>query len=144
MATTNGFAPGLRMHELAIAQSVFEHVSRRLGDGTYRRISAVGLRIGALTDLVPDALEFGFAATARGTPLESTRLEIEQVPITGRCRSCARSFPVERFVFACPGCGTREITVESGNEIEIAYLKVEDDDEAPPPAHVSTQRERAS
>jgi hydrogenase nickel incorporation protein HypA/HybF len=113
------------MHELAIAQSIFDTVSRRLAEAGWERIDAVGLRIGELTDLVPDALEFGFSVLAGGTPLAATRLEIEPVPITGRCPACARSFAVDRFVFVCPDCGSRDITLLSGDELQIAYLKVE-------------------
>lgn len=117
------------MHELAIAQSIFENAARRQREDGYLRIQAIGLRVGALTDLVPDSLEFGFRAMAHGTPLEETALEIERVLITGRCNSCGTSFSVDSFAFVCPDCESRDITLLSGNELEISYFRVEEEDD---------------
>jgi len=114
------------MHELAVAQAIIEKVEQwRQSEGGLR-ISAVGVRIGLLTDLVPDSLEFGFEALTSGTRFENTRLEIERVPITGRCAGCGQSFTVESFLFVCPECGGRDVALLSGNELDISYLCVED------------------
>ncbi|MGD8605331.1 MAG: hydrogenase maturation nickel metallochaperone HypA, partial [Anaerolineales bacterium] len=65
------------MHELAIADSIFRTVLAEIDKNGYARVSAIGLRIGLLTDVVPEALTFGFEAIARGTSLEHTGLKIE-------------------------------------------------------------------
>jgi len=114
------------MHELAIANSVANTVLDEVKKHNYRSVTAIGLRIGALSDVVPEALEFGFSAIVSGTPLEATRLEIESVPVTGRCSGCKESFEVKGFVFACPGCGSSDITIEKGQELDIAYIEVDD------------------
>jgi len=120
------------MHELAIAESIYRTVCEAMERNGYRSVSRIGLRIGALTDIVPDALTFGFAAIAKGTPLEATILEIESVPIRGECRDCGGKFTVEGFVFVCPHCHGRDIKMSQGDELDIAYFEVDDDtDEAP-------------
>ena len=48
------------MHELAIAQSVVEFLEKEQTRRGLAAIKAVGLRIGEMSDLVPEALEFGF------------------------------------------------------------------------------------
>ena len=116
------------MHELAIAQQIVHSVLTKMETDNYAEVTEIGLRIGALTDIVPDALEFGFSAATRGTPLEHTRLSIERVPITGTCAGCEKSFTVEHFVFVCPHCRGRDISMSQGDELEIAYLEVEDND----------------
>ncbi|UCG61124.1 MAG: hydrogenase maturation nickel metallochaperone HypA [Candidatus Zixiibacteriota bacterium] len=50
------------MHELAIANSIMNTVLTEADKQNLKSIIAVGLRIGALTDVVPEALEFGFGA----------------------------------------------------------------------------------
>ena len=75
---------------------------------------------------MPDALQFGFEATVRETPLARTRLVIETIPILGVCRACGREFTVEDYLFICPACGGQDIRMAQGDELEIAYLEVDD------------------
>jgi hydrogenase nickel incorporation protein HypA/HybF len=115
------------MHELSIASSILSTVeseSRRLGLG---RVHAVVVRVGALSGVVPDALQFSFEAIRIDTPFAETRLEIEWREVRARCADCDREFEVKDLRFACPGCESTSIEVTSGNELEIAHLEVEDD-----------------
>lgn len=114
------------MHELAIANSIMNTVLTEADKQNLKSIIAVGLRIGALTDVVPEALEFGFGALTAGTKLEGTRLKIESVPVAGLCNECHRKFEVEGFIFVCPECGSYDVTVEQGQELDIAYIEVDD------------------
>lgn len=114
------------MHELSIAQSILETV---LGEAERRNLTAVhiiGLRIGAMTDIVPEALEFGFNALKADTFLKDTNLKIETVPIKGYCEKCQQRFEVQEFIFVCPNCYSNKIKTEQGSELDIAYLEVED------------------
>jgi hydrogenase nickel incorporation protein HypA/HybF len=115
------------VHELAIAESIVQNVLAACQRNGYRHVSTVGLRIGVLTDVVPDALEFGFKAITQDTSLQNTALEIERVPVQGRCQSCGFEFQVEEFVFVCPRCEGRDIRMSQGNELDIAYLDIEDE-----------------
>ncbi len=114
------------MHELAIANSIMNTVLAEAERRNVNSVTAVGLRIGALTDVVPDALQFGFSALTVGTPLEGTRLEIESIPVAGLCDECHRKFDVNGLVFICPECGSQDISVERGQELDIAYIQVDD------------------
>lgn len=114
------------MHELAIANSIVKTVMAEAARRDFKRITAVGLRIGVLSDVVPEALDFGFTAIIADTPLEGARLEIERIPVAGTCRSCSHDFEVKEFVFVCPQCGSKTIDVNRGNELDIAYVEVDD------------------
>ncbi|RME31043.1 MAG: hydrogenase maturation nickel metallochaperone HypA, partial [Candidatus Zixiibacteriota bacterium] len=48
------------MHELSIAVNIMEAVQQQLPAADQARLKAIGLRIGELTDVVPEALTFGF------------------------------------------------------------------------------------
>ncbi len=113
------------MHELAIAETIFRTVCETMERNEYRTVRCVGMRIGVLTDVVPESLTFGFDAITKGTPLESTRLEIESVPIRAVCNGCGEDFAVERFEFVCPRCDSRDNRLTQGNELDIAYLEID-------------------
>ncbi|MEW6413215.1 MAG: hydrogenase maturation nickel metallochaperone HypA [Candidatus Zixiibacteriota bacterium] len=113
------------MHELAIANSIVNTVLKQVEKQNLGRVNAVGLRIGALSDVVPEALEFGFSAIIAGTALEGARLKIENVPVLATCTDCAATFGVKELVFACPECRSRNVELEQGQELDIVYIEVE-------------------
>ena len=73
------------MHELALADAVLEIV-REHARG--RRVTSVGVKVGRLRQVVPDALEFSFELLAAGTNVEGAALEIEHVPVRVECSRC--------------------------------------------------------
>jgi hydrogenase nickel incorporation protein HypA/HybF len=74
----------------------------------------------------PDSLGFCFEALVRGTEFEPLILEIEYSPHKHRCASCGGLFdgPVEGS--ACPVCGSEDSQFIGSDELEFAYLEVED------------------
>ncbi len=114
------------MHELSIADSIVKTVLGEMSRRHLRRIEAIGLRIGALSDIVPEALEFGFQALTADTLLAGVRLEIEHIPVRGHCNNCHQDFEVQKFIFVCPQCGAVEVKVSQGTELDIAYLEIDE------------------
>jgi len=58
------------MHELSIMQSALDQVLEKARQAGASRVHAIRLRIGALSGVVPDALQFAFEALADGTPAQ--------------------------------------------------------------------------
>ncbi len=114
------------MHELAIAENIIDAVLKKQQADHLGRIITVGLRIGNLTDVVTEALEFGFANAILDSPLAGSRLAIERVPIAGICRSCGSSVEVADFRFTCPNCSSTDLNITSGLELDIAWLEIDD------------------
>ena len=110
------------MHELSITQSVVE-ICRQNSAG--RRVSEVVLEIGALSGVVPEAVEFCFAACARGTLLEGATLTIDRIPGQGRCGGCGAVFPVSAYFDPCPHCGGYGVAITAGEELRVKELEVE-------------------
>lgn len=110
------------MHELSITQGVVEICGRAV-DG--RRVLSVVLEIGALSNVVPDAIAFCFDACTEGTLLQGARLIIEPVGGRGRCLNCAAEFPVHAYYQRCPECAGYGITILSGEELRVKSLEVE-------------------
>ncbi|MFQ5631945.1 MAG: hydrogenase maturation nickel metallochaperone HypA [bacterium] len=114
------------MHELSMATSILNTVLQEIETKKLPPVEYIVVRIGALSGILPDALEFSFDAIKRNTSLADTRLKIEKVPVTGKCRDCSAGFGVEDYVFACPRCNSGSIEVTHGQELDIAYLEVEE------------------
>jgi hydrogenase nickel incorporation protein HypA/HybF len=114
------------MHEMGIANSVLEAVRTEMvrHPGTYP--CRVGVRIGEMAAIDQDALRFCFEAMVLDTDLEALELGIEVCPRRHRCQVCGRDFVVRDYDSRCPQCATLETTFMSGDELELAYLEVEE------------------
>jgi len=115
------------MHELSIAQSVLEAVRAEADRRPGTRLCKVGLRVGELAGLDPEALRFGFEILVRETEFKSLQLEIEHCPRRQRCPQCGNEFAAHEYEWACPACGALRTVCIGGDELEIAYLEIEED-----------------
>ncbi|KAA3609342.1 MAG: hydrogenase maturation nickel metallochaperone HypA [Calditrichaeota bacterium] len=113
------------MHELSIAQSIFETVLLEKKKKNLSDIQFIGLKIGAMSGILADSLEFSFDAIKIDTELSETALAIELIPLKGRCKVCQHNFQVDDYAFFCPQCESGQIEIEQGMDMEIAYLEVE-------------------
>jgi hydrogenase nickel incorporation protein HypA/HybF len=114
------------MHEMGIANSVLEAVATEMRRHPGKYPCKVGLRIGEMTAIDQDSLRFCFEALAKGTDMETISLEIEFFPRRHRCRQCLHEFAVQGYECRCPQCGSSETSFVSGDELELAYLEVEE------------------
>jgi hydrogenase nickel incorporation protein HypA/HybF len=119
------------MHEMGIANSVIEAVYAEAAHYPGCIPRKVALRIGELAAVDPDALRFCFEALTRETDLEALELEIEVCPRCHRCLACSAEFNVKDYDFACPQCGKLNSECISGDELEMAYLEVEEHEPSP-------------
>jgi hydrogenase nickel incorporation protein HypA/HybF len=111
------------MHEFSIASAVVATAVKH-ADG--RRVTVVSLRLGALRQVVPDALAFAFEIVSRETICEGARLEWESVPARVRCTPCDRTATLERLPLRCPRCGGA-VAVVGGEELEVESIEVEEE-----------------
>jgi hydrogenase nickel incorporation protein HypA/HybF len=109
---------------LSIAEAVVAVASRHAAG---RRVCAVEVRVGALRQVVPSALEFAFEVVTQGTPLEGAELRIEPVPAVGRCSRCGTTGELDWFPFACEDCGSVDVELISGEELLVDAIEVDDE-----------------
>ena len=114
------------MHELGIASAILDAVRKEAELHGGGHVSKVAVRIGALSGVEPEALSFGFDALVKGTDLEPLVLEIVQVPRRQRCPACELTFEALEDNLACPRCANEETILAGGEELDLAYLEVED------------------
>ena len=114
------------MHEMGIANSVLDTAIRKESLMSKRPHPQSEHSIGELAGVDPDAMSFCFEALVRGTELEPLALEIEYCPRRYQCGACGHSYAAPRDDFACPECGKLDSQFLGGDELELAYMEVED------------------
>jgi hydrogenase nickel incorporation protein HypA/HybF len=111
------------LHELAIADSVVQIASRH-ADG--RQVTKVYLKVGDLRQVVPSALAFSFELVAQGTSVESAELEMEEIPVKGKCRECGVENQLTEFPLQCAACGSFDLEILQGEELYVESLELEE------------------
>ncbi|HET7815327.1 MAG TPA: hydrogenase maturation nickel metallochaperone HypA [Candidatus Baltobacteraceae bacterium] len=115
-----------QLHEVSIAMAIVEELVERTSAANVRAITAVYLRIGALTSVVPSALTSAWELTTDGTPAAGSRLEIERIPLTIACKICGRERTIEHSTIpVCPICGTPSANIVRGRELLITAMEVD-------------------
>ena len=112
------------MHEAGIALNLIEAVQQRLESEPAARVAAIHVRVGELSGVSTDALDFAFQCLSAGTPLQSAKLVFDLIPLTMVCEACGRTSPVEDLVFRCPACGSEKTRISSGRELEVRTLEL--------------------
>lgn len=92
---------------------------------TPRRILRLELRVGALSGVVKEALEFAFDAMSPGTLAEGGCLDIEEVAVRARCEPCDQDFEPDSLFYECPRCGAPSADVRRGRELALVAVEVE-------------------
>jgi hydrogenase nickel incorporation protein HypA/HybF len=116
------------VHEMGIANSILEAVEKEARKYPGARATKVGVRVGELAAIDAEALKFCFEVLARDTELDGLQLEIEFCPRQHRCGLCDRIFIVRDYDCRCPHCHNLAAECVSGDELELAYVEVEEDE----------------
>ncbi len=120
------------MHELSIATAILERVEQEAANRPGARITRVGVRVGELSGVDPDALSFGFEALVKGSSLEPLALEINFCPRRQQCRACGREFTAPDSETRCPACGHENTVCVGGEELDLAYLELDEEPDDDP------------
>jgi hydrogenase nickel incorporation protein HypA/HybF len=113
------------MHELSIAQSIVDSARGHAAQHGARRVLRIGVRVGEISGVNADSLEFCFGMTIKDTDLEGASLDLERVGVRYRCDACAGEFPAADFTVACPGCGSHDTRMVAGDELALSYVELE-------------------
>ncbi len=114
------------MHELGIAYSIMDVARAEWERNKNTRLVRVGIKLGDVAGVDPDALSFCFNSLVKDTELEPLTLAIERSPHCRSCPLCAREFPVIDYDSVCPDCGEAQTVLKSGDELEVLYIDVEE------------------
>jgi hydrogenase nickel incorporation protein HypA/HybF len=111
------------VHEIGYCEGVVEAVVRRAAG---RPVARIGVRIGALHRIVPDAFAQSFQLVAGGTSAEDAVTELVVVPAQATCRGCGAVFETPDPSAVCPDCGDLDVTVTGGDEVVLEWVEYAD------------------
>ena len=113
------------MHELSIAQSIVDTVREQAAAHAGRRVLRIGVRVGDISGVAIDSLEFCFDMTTKDTELEGATLDLERIPVRFRCLACQHEFQPANFENVCPACGSDVASMIAGDELALAFFELE-------------------
>ncbi|GKS63685.1 putative hydrogenase nickel incorporation protein HypA [Nitrospira sp.] len=116
------------MHELHLMAQVVQAVEARLGETGNGRLSAVRLKVSALSHVMTHdqvALQMMFDMVARGTKAEGATLEIIPIPGNAWCPGCKRETAMTGPDDACSSCGASTVAGSEEPEVVVHELVVQ-------------------
>jgi hydrogenase nickel incorporation protein HypA/HybF len=114
------------MHEIGIADAIIEASLTEAGRRPGSKLVRVGVRVGVLAGVDGDALRFAFTALIKGTDLDAVDFEIKGCPRRSRCVECGREFESAMYSEPCPGCGSADVALVGGEELDLEYVELDE------------------
>lgn len=113
------------MHEVALAQGIVDIVTAQSRRDGFARAKVVHVELGDLSNVMPEALVFGFQSASLGTAAEGARLNLVRSPGKGWCLDCSAEIEVAARVALCPRCGGVKWVVTGGAQMRVTELEVD-------------------
>jgi hydrogenase nickel incorporation protein HypA/HybF len=112
------------MHELSVTQNILDIAIAEANKAGATRVSKIKLKIGQLTQVVPECVEFYLEVLGKDTIAAGVKLEVETVPLVVACKSCGATVALDDYDFACRQCG-QPTDIVTGRELFIDSIEVE-------------------
>lgn len=114
------------MHELGIVQSILEIVEQQAELHSAKKVLRVELEFGALTAVMPEAIEFAFEALTKDGLAQGADLKITILPIKAICMDCGHESLLESYAPFCQSCSTGILNIVQGkDEMRIVSIEIE-------------------
>jgi hydrogenase nickel incorporation protein HypA/HybF len=116
------------MHELPVMQSILTIVVKHAGLHHVKKVHAIALSVGTLSDLEEEWMQRYFDHLSAGTVAEGAKLKIEWVPAVFSCDECGRQFEIDKSKLdgiVCPACSQKKFSLVSGREYHIKNMEAE-------------------
>jgi hydrogenase nickel incorporation protein HypA/HybF len=115
------------MHEMGIVQSIMEIVEQQAAMHGAKRVVRISLEFGALTAVMPQAIQFAFEILSKDGIAENAALDITIIPIKIWCMQCSKAHVLEDYRPDCPVCNSSSVhIIEGRDEMRIASLEIDD------------------
>lgn len=88
---------------MAICEALVEQLAVLAGQHGWAGVARVRVKVGLLSGVVPEAMDFTFSAIAEGTPAEGAELVLDKETGSFHCAACGE-IELDHFGFTCPRC----------------------------------------
>ena len=115
------------MHELSLVSSVVDSVTEALAAYPGAKVKELRLRVGALSAVIEDSLQFCFGIATDDTPLAGSKLVVMILPVVMHCEACNQDVELKSLQsFRCPICGSPVDDLRQGRELEIDSIEIDE------------------
>lgn len=113
------------MHELSLTQNLIDIAEEHARREDATAITSVTMEIGALSGVIPEAVEFAFEACTKDTLADGATLTIHYVPALGRCQECGQECEMESLLDGCSECGSYALDIIKGQEMALIEMEID-------------------
>lgn len=122
------------MHEMGLAANIIEMVAGELGRRNIdkKRLRAVKITVGRMTQIVPDSLKFGLEAKSASAGFGAVDFIITEAPLKVKCGACGAEAVLAREGWdggpsmACGACGANKPEITGGREFSVDSVEIDD------------------
>lgn len=115
------------MHELPVIESILKVALSHGAKNAVKKISAIHLQVGELSDLQDEWMQRYFDHLSKDTIAEGAALKIERIPVVMKCEDCDDNFQVDIKAvdeIKCPQCQGKNNKMISGREYFVKSMEV--------------------
>lgn len=113
------------MHELAIAEHMFEIISKCINGN--KELEKVSITLGPLSGISADALSFCFDEVAFIKGFGKPILDIKKTLASIKCCNCNFEYKTDDFYNICPKCASINKEILSGDEFTVDSVEIKND-----------------
>lgn len=127
------------MHEASVVANIVDAVLEELKKYDVEKVHSVTLRIGDLTQLGTEQMEFAYEILTEDNILKGSKLIIKPEPVVLRCKKCGFEGPAKTLdegdysghevpILSCPECGG-PVEVIEGESCCVESMDIETGDD---------------
>jgi hydrogenase nickel incorporation protein HypA/HybF len=110
------------MHELHLAEDILRKIEEKAKSEGSSEISHIKVKIGQARFTHLDELKELLSAIVKETVAEPAKIDFEIIPLQSACAKCGQAFDARELRLDCAQCGSTDLRVVSGNELEIELV----------------------
>ncbi len=115
------------MHELGMAQDLFEIVKKEAEKNSIKKVSKIVLKLGEASGVEEDFLRHSFVDhILPGSIAEGAELRVVKETLKAKCKDCGRvTAGGDEVVMKCPDCGGMRLEIVSGMKVHVESIEGE-------------------
>lgn len=114
------------MHEAKFTEQIVGSIIEELKQYPDHKPKHIKVKVGEVFHLEKESVLFHYTLLTKGTSLEGIKIDLEEDPLQVKCSACQAAGGVEdHHLLMCSHCGSRDVSVLSGNEIFTEFIDIE-------------------
>jgi len=116
------------LHELSIMGNILDIAVEYAEKNNAKIINKINLRIGIMSDIIPEWAQTYFELVGKDTIAEKAELIIEPVYVVMKCQECKHEFGFEKaneIQYFCTKCKSTDLKLLQGRELQISSIEVD-------------------